>query len=355
MNRALQIAAGVVLVVAAMGAGAQETTNSHFDVDLTGWSAASAPTHQWSSVDSGGAVGSGSLLALKDVAGGGLVRATQCVAVEPGMTIQMMVRVLVLDSGDLADITIDLTPHSDGSCQTPTGLNRVIETPPQEVWTTVINGPHIVPEGVHSIEVGLGLYEAWDATVPVSAHFDDAMFFLFMDGFETGTCAEWSRSSPFCMTPGVGLRVEITWETTGDPDPGDQVGTDLDLHLLHPDASGEWLGAFDCYQANSHPDWGAAGTTQDAILILEDNDGAGPEAVQITDPESVEYDIGVHYVDDLGFGVSDVTVIVFVDGASVYQYGDKALNDGEFWHLGSVEWPGGTITLVDSVTTGVPD
>lgn len=355
MNRAHRIALGVIVVAFATGAGAQEITNAHFDADLTGWSVALAPRHQWSPVDSGDAVGSGSLLALKDIAGGGLVRATQCVAVEPGMTIQLMVWALVLDSGDPADITIDLTPHSDGSCQTPTGLNRVIETPPQDVWTRIVNGPHVVPEGVQSVQVGLGLYEAWQSTMPVSAHFDDVEFFLFLDGFEAGTCSQWSSARPFCGTPEVGLRVEMTWETTGDPDPGDEVGSDLDLHLLHPDAAGEWLGAFDCYQANTHPDWGAAGITQDAILILEDNDGGGPEVIQIYDPESFDYDIGVHFVDDLGYGVSDATVTIFIDGSSVYEYPAKALYDGEFWHLGSVAWPSGTVTLVDSVTAGVPD
>ncbi len=178
---------------------------------------------------------------------------------------------------------------------------------------------------------------------------------LFDEGFETGTCSGWSLARPFCATPGVGLRVEVTWETANDLDPGDGFGTDLDLHLLHPDGSGQWLGAFDCYQANALPDWGTPGSAQNAILIREDNDGTGPEAIQITDPQSIEYDIAVHYVDDLGFGSSDATLTITVDGVPIYEYPGKALSDGDFWHLGSVEWPGGTVTLVDSVTEGVPD
>jgi hypothetical protein len=176
----------------------------------------------------------------------------------------------------------------------------------------------------------------------------------FADDFETGVCSMWSRASPFCATPNVGLRVEVSWDTSGDPDPGDEVGSDADLHLLHPDGSGNWLGSYDCYQANATPDWGTAGDAHDPYLVREDADGTGPEIIQITDPQSVEYDIGVHLVDDSGFGASQATVTVYFDGTPVYQYPNKTIFDGEFWHLGSVEWPTGTVTLVDSVTAGVP-
>jgi len=354
MNRNRLIAAAAVALFVSASTWAQVTTNPHFDVDLTGWDTFSEPNHQWSPVDAGDATGSGSLLAFKDFAGSSLVRATQCIPVSAGMKIHFMVHALVLDSGDTADITIDLTPNSDTQCQSPTGLNRVIETPPLGRWVRIVHGPHIVEDGVQSITVGLGLNEVSGATVPVSAHFDDALFFLFADGFDGGTCGEWSSSTPFCETPEIGLRVEVSWETAGDPDPGDEVGTDLDLHLLHPDASGEWMGAFDCYQANSTPDWGTPGNSNDPVLVREDGDGSGPETVQITDPESVEYDIGVDYLDDLGFGPSNATVTVLVDGSPVYQYPGKTLLDGQFWDFGSVEWPGGAVTLVDSVTDGVP-
>jgi hypothetical protein len=212
----------------------------------------------------------------------------------------------------------------------------------------------VIPEGVHSVQVGLSLSESWNGTIPVSAHFDDAEFILFESGFETATCSDWSLAVPFCITPDAGLRVELTWSTPGDPDQGDDSGTDLDLHLRHPDGGDSWGGASTCSAANPSPGWGAAGSANDPELIFEDDDGAGPEAVQITDPESVAYDIGVHYVDDLAFGGSSATVRVFVDGSMVYEYADKTLVDGDFWHVGEAAWPGGTITVVDSVTEGIP-
>ena len=270
------------------------------------------------------------------------------------MTISFMDLVLVLETGDPADVTIDLTPYSDGSCQSSTGLNRVITTPPQGQWTTIVHGPHLVPPEVHSVEVGLGLYEAVGSSVPVSAHFDGAQFFLFVDDFETGTCSAWSATQPFCITPGVGLRVEVTWETFDDPDPSDAVGADLDLHLLHPDAESAWLGLFDCHKNNPFPDWGTPGSDEDPALIIQDDDGAGPETIQITGPESVVYDIGVHYADDLGYGTSNATLRILIDGSLIYEYADKALQNDQFWYLGTVEWPGGIVTVLDSVSSGIP-
>lgn len=354
MNRNLFVPVAAGLVAAAMTAWPQETTNPGFDHDLTGWSVSSAPMHQWSAVDAHGNIDSGSLLAIKDYPATNLVRAQQCVPVEPGMEIIFVVRVLVPGTGDPADIYVDLTPHSDASCQSSTGFNRISDTPPQDQWTRIVHGPHQVDDGVHSVLIGLGLYEASGSTVPVSAHFDDAQFLLFLDDFETGTCSGWSASQPFCGTPEVGLRVEMTWETPGDPDPGDSVGSDLDVHLLHPDAAGAWLGSFDCYTENPSPDWGTLGPDEDPRLIIRDDDGAGPETIQLTDPEPVEYGIGVHYADDLGYGASDATITVLIDGSPVYEYAGKSLQNGEFWNLGTVAWPGGTVTVEDSVSSGIP-
>ena len=51
-----------------------------------------------------------------------------------------------------------------------------------------------------------------------------------------------------------------------------EVGTDLDLHLLHPDGSGAWLGSYDCYRANSSPDWGTAGKSNNPDLGILHHD-----------------------------------------------------------------------------------
>jgi hypothetical protein len=181
-----------------------------------------------------------------------------------------------------------------------------------------------------------------------------AQFDIFADSFESGTCLGWHVAFPFCITPTVGLRIEVTWETPGDPVPDDDVGSDFDLHVLHPLAAGDWESAFDCYSGNPTPDWGIEGQPQDAALIFEDADGLGPEAVQLTLPENLDYGVGVFYADDAGFGESFVTARVFVDGVPVYEYLDKLLFAGEFWEFGLVTWPGAGITEIDIVHVGIP-
>jgi len=181
-----------------------------------------------------------------------------------------------------------------------------------------------------------------------------AQFSIFEDGFESGTCFAWDQIVPFCITPNVGLTVRITWDTPGDPNQSDAVGADLDLHLLNPSAGGDWEGFFDCYSGNPTPDWGMPGEHHDANLIFEDADGAGPEAVQLTDLLGGDFPVGVFYVDDAGFGPSFVTLEVFEDGVVVYQFLDKMLLAGEFWELGSVAWPGAVVTELDIIHDGIP-
>ena len=181
-----------------------------------------------------------------------------------------------------------------------------------------------------------------------------AQFVLFESGFESGTCFDWHQIVPFCRTPTVGLTVQITWDTPGDPDQTDSVGSDLDLHLLHPSAGGDWESFFDCYSGNPTPDWGMAGEHHDANLVFEDLDGAGPEAVQLTDLLAGDFSLGVFYVDDAGFGASFVTLEVFADGALVYQFPDRMLLAGEFWELGSVAWPGAVVSELDIIHDGIP-
>jgi hypothetical protein len=47
---------------------------------------------------------------------------------------------------------------------------------------------------------------------------------------------------------GQGLRVELSWTTTGD----------VDLHLLHPTATAWFMSPLDCYYANTTPTWDGA-------------------------------------------------------------------------------------------------
>jgi hypothetical protein len=119
-------------------------------------------------------------------------------------------------------------------------------------------------------------------------------------------------------------RIVLTWETPGDDVSADADGTDVDLHLLHPD--GElWGGAgpLDAYYANPVPDWGRVGDpTDNPVLVLDDVDGQGPEVLDfdvLTDTADLArpFLVGVHLYraeslrDGRDFGPSTARVVVF--------------------------------------------
>jgi hypothetical protein len=120
--------------------------------------------------------------------------------------------------------------------------------------------------------------------------------------------------------PVEGIHVLLTW-TTGDP--GDQ-SSDVDLHLLHPDALGWFDDALDCYY-NSCTDFGYVDTGTDsdggyslasewANLDIDDTSGWGPENMRVLEPEDGAYTVGVHYYHDGEIGPADVSVVVYCGG-----------------------------------------
>ena len=141
------------------------------------------------------------------------------------------------------------------------------------------------------------------------------------------------------------IHVQLTWDTPGDGDQTDELGTDLDLHVRHPD--GVWHARpLDCYFANRNPDWGPAGLAGDPSLDIDDTNGAGPENTRIESPESrpEPYRIGVHYYRDANFGggrsfgFSDATVRVFFGGRLAGEYTRRLDRTGDFWEVTDVFW-----------------
>ena len=151
------------------------------------------------------------------------------------------------------------------------------------------------------------------------------------------------------------IYVEVVWDTPGDPDPWDEgpgVGSDVDLHLVHPDAPADpatpdrdgdgdadpWFDARgDCWSGHPTTDWGAA-------LVRADVDGDGPEAVGVADPEDgAEYRIAVHYAEANGTGDVTATARVHVNGAVAFEWPDASLHPGDLWCVASVHWPSGHV------------
>ena len=96
--------------------------------------------------------------------------------------------------------------------------------------------------------------------------------------------------------PSQGLHVELYWEN-GDPLDGDAGRTDLDVHLLHPDAEDWFDRELDCYFGNPNPQWDAQGNQDDPRIGVESTH-LGPEilvAPSLSGDHGDPFRLGIHF------------------------------------------------------------
>lgn len=178
------------------------------------------------------------------------------------------------------------------------------------------------------------------------------------DGTDQKSCVE------SCLTvlvlPSDSLHVELLWNTPADKnetDSGPAMGSDVDLHFAHQDATGPDLDCdgtgdpwfsnpFDTFWLNPAPNWGSmsGGVPDDPTLDLDDTDGAGPENLNLAQPagtqaEPMTYPIGVHYWNDHGFGTSFATLRIYVFGTQVVEFQQVELHPLDMWYVGKLNWP----------------
>ncbi len=160
------------------------------------------------------------------------------------------------------------------------------------------------------------------------------------------------------LNPTEALLVTVHWDTPGDPDQTDEgfaAGTDVDLHLLHP--NGCWDDeTWDCHFASRDPVWAGAGDEGgNPTMDLEDTDGAGPEIIRYDDPiDGLTYRVGVHHYENWDFGPSTAFVRIYIDGDVAWE-GQRLLEQADtFWEVATVSWPGREVTAIDRVTAGTP-
>ena len=160
------------------------------------------------------------------------------------------------------------------------------------------------------------------------------------------------------------LYVELTWDTPADPDKTDEqavtpgaklVGSDLDLHLAHAEATDEvgqadvdkngepdpWYApCLDCSVWNVIGKWGTADNyDDDAALDRDDKDGWGPEIIAIHVPQvGVAYHIGVYYFSHNGFGKSTPTIKVYLDGKLAATKVGPVMDMLDMWCVGKTSW-----------------
>jgi hypothetical protein len=163
-----------------------------------------------------------------------------------------------------------------------------------------------------------------------------------------------------------GVHCELTWTTPGDAnqrDSGPGLGADMDLHFLHPLATGSdvdgdgqpdgWFDpTHDLFWANMHPTWETSDPAAcGPSLDLDDTDGSGPENTNV-EPfrNGGVYRVGVHYWDEHGFGPSRPRVKCHMGGTLVIDSDLEALgrsmHPGDLWEVATFKWPQGIAAVV---------
>lgn len=137
--------------------------------------------------------------------------------------------------------------------------------------------------------------------------------------------------------PTEDIRIELSW---------DKDGTDMDLHLAQ-DTAALFDVPGDVSFCNDAPDWGEVGLTDDdPDYSQKDDDGLGPEAIEIVSPTNGDYHVRVHYYEDENEGSSVATVRFYVYG-SLAEEVSYTLSRNEVWDVGYIRWPYGYVVLVD--------
>ncbi|MBA2664989.1 MAG: hypothetical protein H0U74_22065 [Bradymonadaceae bacterium] len=148
------------------------------------------------------------------------------------------------------------------------------------------------------------------------------------------------------------ILVQLVWTT---PASSTGVGADLDLHYLHP--IGKWnTEPHSVYWKYRLATWGVEPNLSVASLDIDSVDGRGPEVISHTNPApNLTYAVGVHYYDAKGFGLSNATVRIFVNGVLLIEIADRQLpSTGTFWYVGAIQWPGGNFVNRDTLQEGFP-
>ncbi len=149
--------------------------------------------------------------------------------------------------------------------------------------------------------------------------------------------------------------VELVWNTPGDDDQADDDGADLDLHYMHPD--GEWgYEPYDIFWYNPTADWGIERNPRDdPELVFDDEDGSGPESISHPQAEALKYRVGVYYYDDYGFGPSEATVRIYLDGTLAHEVKAEELPELDtFYEAVTIDAANGTVTADDQHYDGYP-
>ena len=159
--------------------------------------------------------------------------------------------------------------------------------------------------------------------------------------------------------PNEKVHVELTWTNPEDPDETDDTGSDVDLHMAKM-GPGQWFDApYDIYFRNPNNGGGTGGSgiwsPENPSLDIDDTNGAGPENIQMDDPQDCQwYAVGVHYYEQT-FGTAYATVRIYINGNLVFEkLNERLQRQGEFLDVARIHWPTGQVFQVDQKQPAPP-
>ena len=141
-----------------------------------------------------------------------------------------------------------------------------------------------------------------------------------------------------------GLRVELTWDGSGD----------VDLHM-HNNTSTPWFSTNDCYYSNTATTWGAN-------LDFDNTSASGPENVRMDTPAvAADYTIGVHNYSAARGRIATVKVFCGSTTSTVptMTFTSRALagsglgncTSNDFWKVARVQFTSPTTCTVTAINT----
>jgi len=169
---------------------------------------------------------------------------------------------------------------------------------------------------------------------------------------DTGAAACAPALYEVSVIPEDGIHVELLWHTPGDPDETDQgwgQGADLDLHFLNHAAEAWFDPVYDCHHYNKTPQWGSPNplAEDDPRLDRDDIDGAGPENINLHNPQPMTYRVGVHSWSEHGYGNSVAEVRVYFWSVLAFQWGGVDMGDHFMWYVCDIDFDAGEVHAVE--------
>ena len=205
---------------------------------------------------------------------------------------------------------------------------------------------------------------------PIPMNAPRANFFFDIAGdytFELRVWDERGREScepstvSFNAVPGEAIHIQLIWDTDN---------SDMDLHLVRPsgviwdgyDHNQSYPVLFDdcffstckaSYEPSGNPvDWGSCGKPS---LDIDDENGYGPENINLNDPCEGDYLVAVHFWNARFAGPTTATIRIYILGELKLEKSLLFEEEHLRWEVASLRWFRGTGTIFEKTLTAVAD